>query len=82
MVGRNPGYVTTQGEYLTDFFRSAGYETLSVSESANRYCRLVDILSTIIRRRRAIDLLLVQTYSGPSFIVADLAGGSSLPLVE
>jgi glycosyltransferase involved in cell wall biosynthesis len=73
MVGRHPGYVTTQGEILTDHFRKCGYPVVSVSESVNRYVRLADIIRTIILRRRWIEVMLVQTYGGPSFVVEDVA---------
>ena len=73
MFGRRPGSITTQGVILTDHFRSAGYEVTSVSESPNRYLRLADVLATLARRRREIDVLIVETYSGPSFVVQDAA---------
>jgi len=73
MVGRNPGYVTTQGEILTDHFRAAGYEVVSVSTSSNRYIRLLDIAATLVRCRRRVDIVLVEVYGGPSFVVEDVA---------
>src|SRR5713226_6411926 len=45
MVGRNPGYVTTQGEILSDQFKHAGYSVISVSASPTRYMRLTDIVT-------------------------------------
>lgn len=73
MVGRNPGLVTTQGEILTDHFAASGFSVLSVSSAANRYARLADIVQTIIRRRREIDVQVIQVYGGPSFVVEDIA---------
>src|SRR5215467_4988330 len=73
MVGRNPGYVTTQGEILSDQFKNEGYLVISVSSSPNRYMRLADIVNTIIRRRRKIDVLIVQVYGERSFVVEDVA---------
>ncbi|MGH9661911.1 MAG: glycosyltransferase family 4 protein [Bryobacteraceae bacterium] len=73
MVGRNPGYVTTQGEILTDHFRAAGYEVVSVSASPNRYIRLLDIAATLVRCLRRVDIVLIEVYGGPSFVVEDVA---------
>src|SRR5256884_6488734 len=66
MVGRNAGYVTTQGEILADHFRAAGYEVTSVSSAANRYARLLDIATTLVRCRRHAELVLIQVFGGPS----------------
>jgi glycosyltransferase involved in cell wall biosynthesis len=73
MVGRNQGYVTTQGEHLTDHFRAAGYEVVSVSASPNRYLRLLDIAATLVRCLHRVDIVLVEVYGGPSFVVEDVA---------
>jgi glycosyltransferase involved in cell wall biosynthesis len=73
MVGRNRGYVTTPGEILSDHFNDAGYFVISVSSSPNRYVRLADIVTTLIRCRRDIDVLIVQVYGERSFVVEDIA---------
>lgn len=85
MVGRNPGRVPSQGERLSDLFQELGYPVISVSSSLNRYARLADIVTTLLRRRREIDILIVLTYSGPSFVVEDIASWigkqSNIPVV-
>jgi L-malate glycosyltransferase len=73
MIGRNPGCVTTPGEILTDLFVAAGYPVISVSGSPNRYRRLLEISSTLIRRRGDIDIQCLQVYGGRSFLVEDIA---------
>jgi glycosyltransferase involved in cell wall biosynthesis len=73
MTGRNPGLATTQGEILADKFSELGYSTVSVSGSSNRYVRLADIILTLIRRRREIDVQCLQVYGGRSFVVEDIA---------
>jgi L-malate glycosyltransferase len=73
MVGRNPGYVTTQGEILADRFASAGYPTITVSSSPNRYIRPFDIATTLIRRSKNVQIQCLQVFGGPSFIVEDMA---------
>ncbi len=75
MVGRTHGYVVTQGVRLSGHFRSAGYSALAVSPRTNRYARLADIVATIVRERRAIDIMVVHVYGGPSFVVEDIASG-------
>lgn len=73
MVGRNPGYVTTQGEVLSDGLREKGYPVISVSALPNRYLRIGDIIKTLIFRKSDIDLQCLQVYSGPGFLIADIA---------
>ena len=72
MVGRNRGYVTTQGEILSDGLREKGYPVVCVSSLPNRYLRVVDIINTLIWRKHDIDLICLQVYSGPSFLIADV----------
>ncbi len=73
MIGIHPGCVTTQGEVLAGLLAAAGYEVRAVSSSANRYIRLADIAITLLRRGRDTDVLLLQTFGGPSFVVEDIA---------
>lgn len=73
LVGRNAGYVTTQGEALVDWLRSEGRPVVAASSHRNRYARLVDILLTLLRHRHRIDVILVQGYSGANFVVVDAA---------
>lgn len=71
MMGRRRGYVTTQALCLSDHFREAGYPVIAVSASANRYVRMLDMLATVLGSRRRIDILIVEIYGGPSFVVED-----------
>jgi glycosyltransferase involved in cell wall biosynthesis len=73
MVGRNPGHVTQQGQVLADLFTQTGCAVMSVSAFLNRYRRLADIVTTLIRQRRQIDIVILEVYSGRSFVVADAA---------
>ena len=73
MLGRNKGWVTTQGEFLSDLFAEDGYPVLSVSAVPNRYRRLWDIVRTLVLHRRGIDVQCIQVYGGPSFVVEDIA---------
>lgn len=72
MLGRHPGYVPTQGQILADLFRTAGYAVLDVSSKLNRYARLADMVTTLTRRRSDLDILILDTFGGRSFVVEDI----------
>lgn len=73
LVGRHPGRVTTQGLVLWDRLAAAGYEVIAVSTAQNRYARLAEIVATIVRRHREIDVLVVFSYGRKAFVVEDVA---------
>lgn len=73
MLGRNPGYVTIQGQVLADLFSAAGYSVISTSAQLNPYLRMGDICQTLTRRRREIDMVVLDVYSGRSFLLEDVA---------
>jgi glycosyltransferase involved in cell wall biosynthesis len=73
MIGNNPGHVITQGEIISEHFKKLGYPMIRASSHPNRYVRLMDIVATIIRRRKRIDILVIHVFSGPSFVVEDIA---------
>jgi len=72
-MGKHDGFVTTQALQLSNHFRNAGFAVTAASTSRNRYLRLLDIMMTLIRRGRRIDILVVDVYGGPSFVVEDAA---------
>jgi glycosyltransferase involved in cell wall biosynthesis len=73
MLGRSAGKVTSQGEIVGSLLAREGYRVVSSSSALNRYRRLVEILWMILRHRRQVDVVCVQTFSGPSFVVGDAA---------
>lgn len=73
MLGRNPGYVTSQGQILCDLFEQGGYEVFGVSSVINRYLRLADIVFALIRKSRKTDIIVLDVFGGLSFVVADIA---------
>jgi glycosyltransferase involved in cell wall biosynthesis len=77
MVGRTPGYVTTQGEILSDLLAAEGYPVIATSTRLNRYARLADIVKTLVVRGRSVDIMMIQTFGGPSFVVEDIASAIS-----
>jgi glycosyltransferase involved in cell wall biosynthesis len=72
LLGRNPGWVTTQGEKLEDLLRQRGHKVVATSSVAHRLLRPLDMAATLVRRRRDFDLALIQVYSGRSFASWDL----------
>jgi L-malate glycosyltransferase len=62
-----------QGLILSDLFERAGYSVVTASAHLNRWRRLADIVRTLIRQSRCIDILVLEVYGGASFIVEDIA---------
>lgn len=77
MIGHDPDHATSQGYVLSGLFGAAGYQTIAVSKSLNRYARLADISTTLFWQRGDIDIALIEVYSGKAFIVADVASAIS-----
>jgi glycosyltransferase involved in cell wall biosynthesis len=72
MVGRNPGHITQQGQILADLFQRDGYAVRSASALLNRYGRVADIATTLARHKGKTDILVLEIYGGPSFVVEDM----------
>lgn len=72
MLGRNPGWVTTQGEILADLFSAEGWDVLETSTQPRRALRLVDTICCLVRWRRSVDLVVISVFSGPAFVMADV----------
>jgi glycosyltransferase involved in cell wall biosynthesis len=85
LVGAAGTRVLAQGLVLRDLFRRAGFDAVGVSEAQNRYVRLADIAQFLVRRRREVDVVVLEVYGGRSFVVEDLASALArrfgLPLV-
>ncbi|MBX9602031.1 MAG: glycosyltransferase family 4 protein [Bryobacteraceae bacterium] len=73
MVGRRPGFVTTQGQKLSELMAREGARVISVSALPNRYMRAADILLTLARRLHDVDAVFIDIYGGPSFLIEDAA---------
>lgn len=73
MLGQNAGFVTTQGQITADLFASVGYQVICVSSKVNKIARLWEIASTLFKNRQNFDLVLLEVYSGLSFVIADVA---------
>jgi glycosyltransferase involved in cell wall biosynthesis len=73
LLGRNAGYITTQGQILADLFAGEGFTVTSSSSKINRALRLLDIGAAIIKNRNNIDVLILDVFSGQSFVIAETA---------
>jgi len=73
MLGRNEGWVKTQGEILAGLFARAGYPVRLTSGIPYRALRLADIIFSLIQWRREIDIVNLAIFSGPGFAASDVA---------
>ena len=69
MLGQRPGWVPNPAEKLADLLAAEGLECKLVSSHPNRAVRFFDTLVNIARWRRRVDVVVVQMYSGPAFVV-------------
>lgn len=72
MLGQHVNRVPNPAEDLAPRLQAKGYRCTLSSPLANRYLRIIDILRTLVRTNREIDVVSLQTYSGLSFIVEDI----------
>ncbi len=73
MLGRNPGFVSTQAQIVADLFAAEGAQVTSASSKKNRLWRLLDIAASIIANRNRIDICVLEVYSGLYMILAEVA---------
>lgn len=74
MLGRNRGHVTTQGQVVAELLQADGFTVTCVSSQINRFFRLADVIATLINGHRKFGVLVIEVYSGPGLIIADVAG--------
>jgi glycosyltransferase involved in cell wall biosynthesis len=79
------GRVTTTTEVMAGLLRADGYDVRTTSSRNGAVARLVDTVWSLLRWRGRVDVLLVSTYSGRSFALADVttmvARALGLPVV-
>ncbi len=71
MLGRNEGFITTQGQIVADLFENDGCRVTSASSKLNRAARLTEIVQTLVKGRKKFDVVLIEVYSGMNFVVAN-----------
>ncbi len=74
ILGRNPGYVTTQGQILADLLSGDGHKVISASSRLNRFLRFGEIVATVLKCRNSTDVLILEVYSGVYFVLVDVVG--------
>lgn len=73
MLGRNPGWVTTQGEILGELLAQEGYDVRLTSRYVGRSRRVGDILSSLVAWRDEVDLVIHMVFGGNAFHITDVA---------
>jgi glycosyltransferase involved in cell wall biosynthesis len=72
LVGRNPGWPQSQGEVLADLLTASGFHVEMSSTSPGRLSRLTDTLTSLVRRRKDFDVLIVMVFSGRAFYMGEI----------
>lgn len=80
MLGVNPGRVPDPAEELARRLRQAGHQCYTFSPVENRYLRFADILRSILSYHSRFDVICLQVYGGPSFVVEDTVSWLALRL--
>jgi glycosyltransferase involved in cell wall biosynthesis len=78
MLGGHAGHVSFVGEALASRLTARGYPVRITSECRSRAARLADIVSTLIRHCRRVDVQILQVFSGLSFIAEDVASSLAI----
>lgn len=85
-MGENPGYALSQGEILGGLFTLEGYPVRLTSVHPHPLKRLVDIVGSLLVWRNAIDIVVLEVFSGRGFILVDAASivarSLRLPLIQ
>ena len=68
------GASLTGVETLSEQLRGIGYQVVAVSDKRNVVFRLIDMVFSLIKRRKEIDLVLIDTYSRLAFWYAFIIG--------
>lgn len=74
MLGRNAGFITTQGETVARLFAAEDYNVVCVSSKINKAARLFEIVAVLIKNRRKFDIVILDVYSGLNLIMAETVG--------
>ncbi|MGH7717526.1 MAG: glycosyltransferase family 4 protein [Gemmatimonadaceae bacterium] len=73
MLGRNAGYATSQSQFLAGRLASAGHQVIAVSSRLSRAGRLSDVVGTLVRNRKRVDVVIIDVFGGLSFVLEDVA---------
>ncbi len=70
LLGKNSGWVVSQGEILAQGLRKEGYLVFLTSSKVNRFFRLLDMIKSLIRWHRKIKIVILMVFSDLAFIWA------------
>lgn len=74
----NTQNLPTQGETVARLLANRGHRIELVSKHPNRYARLIDVAWTTLARSQGVDVQMLQVFSGPSFVVEDVASRAAM----
>lgn len=73
VLGRNPGWVVSQGEVLGDLLAAEGHTVRLTSRFPGRARRMADTLVSLLAWRDDIDLVVHLVFHGRGFVITDAA---------
>lgn len=73
ILGRNPGWVVSQGEVLGELLVTEGHTVRLTSHFPGRIRRMADTLASLLVWRGEIDLVIHLVFHGPGFVITDAA---------
>jgi glycosyltransferase involved in cell wall biosynthesis len=73
MLGEHLGQIISQGEILSNRLVAKGFLVKNTSSALNPIRRMIEIIFTLIRYRKQIDILCVQVFSGLAFSIAEIS---------
>lgn len=73
MIGNKKGKSAPMGQIIADLFDKEGFQVVNSSNKLNKLLRLFDIMWALCSRHKKIDILIIQVYSGLSFVIVDMA---------
>ena len=74
------GFTPTNIDTLAPLLQAEGFNVICASTKKNPVLRLVDMIFTIISRRKTTGIVLIDTYSTAAFYFAAICGGISYAL--
>jgi glycosyltransferase involved in cell wall biosynthesis len=84
-LGRNEGWVVSQGEILIRLLSEAGHDVYHASTKPQRLPRALDTVKAVLQVGGALDLAVIAVFSGPGFAMAEittaLAASRGVPVI-
>jgi glycosyltransferase involved in cell wall biosynthesis len=81
----NKGKTVTTIETLSLLLRQEGYDVEVTSTKSNKSLRMIDMMRALLRSRKSIDTVLIDTYSTANFwyavVIASLCRAFGIPYI-